>query len=74
VRVVQDDVAGQRAFTRFRTLGLTRSQALEALAPRPLPIDVLERAPQDGDQGVLYVGMLVLFMALAGSARRLPSA
>jgi hypothetical protein len=41
VSVVQDAVADQRAFTAFGPLGLTHAQALEALAPRPLPIDTL---------------------------------
>ena len=66
VSVVQNAVAAERAFTRFRTLGLTQAQALEALAPRPLPIDTLEHAQRDAEQGVLAVGALVLFAALVG--------
>jgi ABC-2 type transport system permease protein len=66
VNVVQDAVAAERTFTRFRTLGLSQTQALEALAPRPLPIDALERATPDADQAVLAVGALALFAALVG--------
>lgn len=66
VSVVQSAVASQRSFDRFRALGLTPAQALEALAPRPLPIDVLEPEPREADQGVLAVGAVALFAALVG--------
>jgi ABC-2 type transport system permease protein len=66
VRVVQDAVAAQRTFTRMRSLRLTQTQALAALAPRPLRVVALEQATSDADQAVLAVGVLVLFAALAG--------
>jgi ABC-2 type transport system permease protein len=67
VSVVQSAVADQRRVDRFRALGLTQAQALLALQPRPLPVVALQRPAIDEDtQGVLYVGLLVLFAALVG--------
>jgi ABC-2 type transport system permease protein len=66
VSVVQDAVAAHGAFNRLRALGLTQPQALETLAPRPRPIDALERPTSDADQALLYAGILALFAALAG--------
>lgn len=66
VSVVQGAVASQRTFDRFRALGLSQAQALEALAPRPLPIDVLEPTAREADQAVLALGALALFAALVG--------
>jgi ABC-2 type transport system permease protein len=64
VSVVQDAVAAQRTFTRLRALGLSQAQALDTVAPRPLPVDVLEPAVREADQGFLSVGLLALFTAL----------
>jgi ABC-2 type transport system permease protein len=67
VSVVQSAVADQRRVDRFRALGLTQAQALVALQPRPLPVVALERPAIDEEtQGVLSVGLLVLFAALVG--------
>jgi ABC-2 type transport system permease protein len=66
VGLAQRAVAGQSAVTRLRAAGLTQAQALEALAPRPQPVDVLDPGARDRerDEGMLWVGMLILFMAL----------
>ena len=66
VRVVQDAVAAQSVLDRLRGSGLTESQALELLTPRPLPIDVLEPNTRniDRNRGLIVVGVLALFMVL----------
>jgi ABC-2 type transport system permease protein len=66
VRVADRAVSAQATFTRLETAGLTRRQALEAVAPRPLPVDVLDPAAQDRerDTGMLTVGVLILFATL----------
>ena len=66
VSVVQNAVAAQRTFTRYRTLGLTQAQALEALVPRPLPVAALEPTTGDAELGVISIGALALFAALVG--------
>jgi ABC-2 type transport system permease protein len=66
VAVAQRAIAGQAAVTRLEAAGLTREEALEALAPEASPVDVLEpgAADRERDEGMLFVGMLLLFMAL----------
>ncbi len=66
VRVAQRAVAGQVAVTRLQATGLTQQQALEAIAPRPLPVDVLDPSARDRDRdaGMLWVGVLLLFSML----------
>lgn len=66
VRVVQAAVAAQSALARLRSAGLTESQALGVLAPRPLPVSVLEPNTRDTDRnrGLIVVGMLALFTVL----------
>ena len=64
--VAQRAMAGQAAVTRLEAAGLTREEALRALAPEARPVDVLEpgAADRERDEGMLFVGMLLLFMAL----------
>ncbi len=66
VQVAQRALAGQTAVTRLQEAGLTRQQALEAIAPRPLPVDVLDPDARDRerDTGMLGVGVLLLFAML----------
>ncbi len=64
--VVQQAVADQATFTRFRGLGLSRRQALEATAPPPLAVAVLDPEPSEADQALVAIGMLALFAALVG--------
>ena len=66
VRVAQRAIAGQIAVARMQAAGMTRQQALESLAPRPVRVDVLDQGARDRErnQGMLWVGILILFMAL----------
>ena len=66
VRVAQRAVAGERAVTRLEAAGLTQDQALEVLAPPPLPVDVLDPGARDRERntGMLSVGVLILFATL----------
>jgi ABC-2 type transport system permease protein len=66
VRVAQRAVAGHSAVTRLQAAGLSQEQALEALAPRPLPVDVLDPGARDRERntGMLGVGVLILFATL----------
>jgi ABC-2 type transport system permease protein len=59
-------VAGRRAVTRLEAVGLSQAQALETLAPRPLPVDVLDPRARDRERntGMLGVGVLILFATL----------
>jgi ABC-2 type transport system permease protein len=65
-RLVQSAAAAQAVVDRLRSLGLSEAQALRALAPRPLPVVALEPSSRttDRNRGLLYIGMLVLFVAL----------
>jgi ABC-2 type transport system permease protein len=64
--VAQRAIAGQATVTRLEAAGMTREEALAALAPDARPVDVLEprAADRERDEGMLFVGMLLLFMAL----------
>jgi ABC-2 type transport system permease protein len=66
VGIAQRAVAVQRTVTRFQAAGLTQQQALNALSPDPQRVDVLDPAAGDreSDEGMLWVGMLILFTAL----------
>ena len=66
VGVAQRAIAGQASLTRLEAAGLTRQEALEALAVRSQPVDVLEpgAADRERDEGMLWVGVLLLFTAL----------
>jgi ABC-2 type transport system permease protein len=65
-RLVQSAVAAQAVIGRLRAAGLSREQAVQALAPRPLPVKALEPSTRETDRnrGLLYIGTLVLFLAL----------
>jgi ABC-2 type transport system permease protein len=66
VRAAQRALATQSALTRLQAAGLTPQQALAALAPRPVPVDVLDRRARDRerDTGMLWIGVLILFATL----------
>ena len=66
VAVAQRALAAQDTLARLEVAGLTRQQALEALAQSPQPVQVLEPGAGDRerDEGMLWVGMLLLFSAL----------
>ena len=66
VGVAQRAIAAQRTVTRLQAAGLTREQAVSAIAPRQQPVVVLEPGARDRerDEGMLWVGMLLLFTAL----------
>lgn len=66
VRAVEDAVVAQAVAERLRAAGLTRAQALSALSPAALPIEVLEPRPQsyDRNRGLVAAGLLALFVVL----------
>jgi ABC-2 type transport system permease protein len=66
VRVARRAVAGQAAMRRLRAAGLTREEALALLAPRSVPVQVLDPGARDRerDTGMLGVGVLILFGTL----------
>jgi ABC-2 type transport system permease protein len=68
VRVAQQAIAARRTLARLEALGLTQEQALQALTPVPLPVQVLEPEGRDADRNrdVLFAGMVGLFWALIG--------
>ena len=55
--VAQRALAAQRTVTRLQAAGLTQQQALEALTPRPRPVEVLEPATagRQRDEAMLCV-------------------
>jgi ABC-2 type transport system permease protein len=66
IGVVLDAVAAQRVLDRLRDAGLTQAQALSALRPATLPVDVLAPRPRTYDRNRVLVaaGLLALFMGL----------
>jgi ABC-2 type transport system permease protein len=66
VGIAQRAMAAQDAQTRLQAAGLTQQQALEALAPRPQRVQVLDPGARDRDrdEGMLWIGVLILFGAL----------
>jgi len=66
VGVAQRAVAAQRTVTGLEAAGLTRQQALATLSPPPQRVEVLDSGAGDRqrDEDMLFLGMLVLFMAL----------
>jgi ABC-2 type transport system permease protein len=66
VGVAQRAMAAQDAQARLQAAGLTPQQTLEALAPRPQRVQVLDPGARDRDrdEGMLWIGMLILFAAL----------
>jgi ABC-2 type transport system permease protein len=66
IRVVEQAVAAQGVVDRLRGAGLTQAQALSALTPPPLPINLLEPRPRsyDRNRALVLAGLFALFMAL----------
>lgn len=66
VRLVRDALAMQGVLDRLHRAGLSEAQALSALAPRALPVEVLEPRTRnyDRNRGLVAVGLLALFMML----------
>jgi ABC-2 type transport system permease protein len=66
VGVVLDAAAAQAVLDRLRESGLTRAQALSALTPATLPVDVLEPRPAgyERNRALVAAGLLALFMVL----------
>jgi ABC-2 type transport system permease protein len=66
VGVAQRAMAAQDAQARLQAAGLTQQQAREALVPRPQRVQVLDAGARDRDrdEGMLWIGMLILFAAL----------
>ncbi|MGZ4277557.1 MAG: ABC transporter permease [Solirubrobacteraceae bacterium] len=75
VRVVQDGVAAQAALDRLRAAGISNAQAIAALAPRPLPVAVLEpgAAKAQRNRDLVAIGLVVLLMALLGFGQMVAS-
>ncbi len=66
VRVVRDAVAAESVLDRLGASGLTRDQALRALAPATLPIDVLEPSARNSDENrsLVFFGVVSLYTLL----------
>ena len=66
VGVARQAIAAQDSLTRLHAAGLSPQQALEALTPRSQAVDVLDPGARDRgrSEGMLWVGVLILFMAL----------
>ncbi len=66
VRVVEDAVAARGVLARLTSAGLSKAQAVDALTPHPLPIDILEPGGRNNhrDRDLLSVGIVVLLAAL----------
>ena len=66
VRVVRDALAATSLLSSLRSSGLTQTQAVELLKPRPLPIDVLDPgAPNlERNRGLIAIGLVALLMVL----------
>jgi ABC-2 type transport system permease protein len=66
VGVARRAMAAQATLTHLQAVGLTRQQALEALTPPSQRLDVLDPGARDRErnEGMLWIGMLILFMAL----------
>jgi ABC-2 type transport system permease protein len=66
VREVQAAVGAQAVFDRLRDSGLSRAQALSALAPAPVPVAVLEPNARNtaGNRSLVAVGVITLFALL----------
>jgi ABC-2 type transport system permease protein len=71
VRELQNAVSAQEVLDRLRAAGLTHAQALGALAPAGLPVDVLVPRPRnyDQNQGLVVAALLALFMVLVFSGQ-----
>ena len=65
--LVQAAVRGATVVDRLRASGLSEAQALATLASPPLPADVIDPRSHatERNQGMLFAGTLILFVALA---------
>jgi ABC-2 type transport system permease protein len=66
VRIVQDAAAAQSVIDRLRSSGLSQTQAVSLLAPRVLPVDVLDPNVRNRERnlGLLAVGLVALLIVL----------
>ena len=66
VRVVQNAIAAQALFDRLRSSGLTEAQALRALTPTAVAVDVLEPNSHNtaSNRTLVFVSALALYMVL----------
>jgi ABC-2 type transport system permease protein len=66
VREVQNALGAQAVFDRLRASGLSRAQALSALSPAAVPVDVLSPNLHDtpGNRSLVAVGVITLFVLL----------
>jgi ABC-2 type transport system permease protein len=66
IRVVQSAVAAHGVFQQLRRSGLDEASALEAVAPRALPVGELEPNARNTEENraLVVIGALALFMAL----------
>jgi len=66
VRVVQNAARAQGVLDRLRSVGLTDAQALSVMAPRALPVELLEPNARnvDRNRGLLAVGLVALLIVL----------
>lgn len=66
VRVVQDAIAAQGILDRLQASGLTRTQAISALTPATLPVDVLQPNPRNtkDNQNLVFFSVLALYSLL----------
>jgi ABC-2 type transport system permease protein len=71
IRVVQEAVTAQRLLDRLHAAGLTRAQALGALAPAGLSVDVLVPRPRnyDRNQVLVVAALFALFAVLVFSGQ-----
>jgi ABC-2 type transport system permease protein len=66
VGIAQRAIAGQRALDQLTRAGLTRERVLAMLSVQPARVDVMDASATDRrrDEGMLWVGVLILFLAL----------
>lgn len=66
VRVVRDAAAVQRVLDHLRSAGLTTTQALSVMSPKPVPVAALEPNPRNTDRnrGLIVIGLLALFTVM----------
>jgi ABC-2 type transport system permease protein len=66
VRTVQQAVAADGLVSRLESSGMTQAQALQVLAPAPLPVGVLDPGARnlERNRGLIVIGLLALFIVL----------
>jgi ABC-2 type transport system permease protein len=66
VRIMQNAAATRSVADRLRSSGLSQAQILSLLAPRPLPVDVLDPNARSRERnvGLLAVGLIALLTVL----------